>query len=80
MIASYAHNFGLVIVVVVVVIVHVIVMFLLIPQTFLQSLVKIGSETAEILMTMSLWWWWWWVVVWWWCKVIFVSNPTFELR
>ena len=22
------------------------------------------------------WWWWWW---WWWCKVIFVSNQTFEL-
>ena len=29
-------------------------------------LVKIGSRTAEILR-------------WWWCKVIFMSNPTFEL-
>ena len=44
-------------------------------------MVKIGSGTAEILMTLSLWW----VVVvggvggWWWSKVIFVSNPTFEL-
>ena len=26
-------------------------------------------------------WWWWWVVGggWWWSKVIFLSNPTFEL-
>ena len=41
-------------------------------------MVKIGSGTAEIMMTLSLWW----VVVdggWWWCKVIFMSNPTFEL-
>ena len=34
-------------------------------------MVKIGSGTAKILMTLSFWWWW--------CKVIFVSNPTFEL-
>ena len=45
-----------------------------IPQTYLQSLVKIGSGTAEISMTLSLRW-----VSGWWFKVIFVSTPTFEL-
>ena len=34
-------------------------------------LVKIGSESAKILLTLSFWWWW--------CKVIFMSNPAFEL-
>ena len=28
-----------------------------------QILVKIGSGTAEKLMTLSLWWWWWVVVM-----------------
>ena len=49
---------------------------LLIPQTYLSSLVKIVPGTAEILMTLSFcgggggWWW---------SKVSFVSNPTFAL-
>ena len=36
-----------------------------VPGTYLKSLVKIRSVTAEILMTLSSWWWWvvdrWWV-------------------
>ena len=40
--------------VVVVVVYVVVVILLLIPQTYLQSLVKIKSGTAEILMTLSL--------------------------
>ena len=51
---------------------------LLIPETHPESLIKIGSVTAEILLTLSSRWvgggWWWW-----WCKVIFVSHPTFQL-
>ena len=46
-------------------------MLLLIPHIYLQSLVKVGSGTAEILMTFEFLWW---------SKVIFVSNPTVELR
>ena len=34
----------------------------------LIKMVKIGSVTAEIMQTLSLWWWWW-------TKVTFVSNP-----
>ena len=30
----------------------------LIPETFLSGLVKIGPETAEILLMLSFWWWW----------------------
>ena len=55
---------------------------LLIPQPYLWNVIKIGSGTAEILMSLSLSGGWvvvvsgWWL---WWCKVIFMSNPTFEL-
>ena len=48
-------------------------MLFLIPQTYLLSFVKIGSGTAEILMTLSL------CSGVWWFKVIFMSSPTFEL-
>ena len=34
-----------------------LLLLLLIPQTYLESLVKIGSGTAEISMPNSSWWW-----------------------
>ena len=45
---------------------------LLIPETYTGSLVKIGSVTAEILLTLSLCG----GGVVWVCKVIFMFNPT----
>ena len=50
-------------------------LLLLIPQTYFQSLVKIGSGTAEKLRALSLCGW----VGGGWCKVIFMSNPAFKL-
>ena len=35
-----------------------LLLFLLIPDTYLWSLAKIGLVATEILLTFSLWWWW----------------------
>ena len=68
--------FLIVAVVFVVVVFDVAVIVVLDPETFLYSLVKIGSVTAEILLTLNLRWWWVGVVV---CRVIFMSNLTLGL-
>ena len=46
------------------------VLLLLIPETFLKKLVKIGSVTPKILLTLSLWWW-----VGGWCAKSFYVKP-----
>ena len=62
-----------VVVVIVAVAVVAILLLLLIPETNLESLVKVGLVTAEILLMLSSRW----VGGGWWCKVIFMSHPTF---
>ena len=65
------------VVIFVVIAVVVIVVVLLDPRTYLSSLVKIGSVTAEIMLTLSLCGGWVggggsrWMF-----RVIIISNPT----
>ena len=46
------------------------------PKNLHSKFGPIGAVTAEIMLMLS-----WWVGGggWWRCKIIFVSNPTFEL-